>query len=400
MAKKNLPVIKVRFITLTVSIVLLLVGMFSIFFNGGFNTGIDFESGLSQRIQIAPVGLEVSYNGDASAALALDNSTVTITTRDDSGAVVKSFPSSTYATAAELADGLNALDGVTATAVDGSLQTADILAGYGFPATLSSDKTSLNFENSTGDTVSIDEVREALSALGNVQVQTVGSDASQVFQVRLSTNDGDTQASMEEAVSENLANTFTDEGFVVLESNFIGPKYSQTLVSGSILAVLIAMVLILLYVWIRFRIAYALSSIIALTHDVLMLLGFIALFKFEVSSTTIAAVLTIIGYSLNATIVIFDRVRENSELMKNKPMQEIIEHSVTQTLSRTILSSLTTVLAVLPLAILATGSIQLFAIEMIFGIVIGTYSSNFIAPSFLYWISNGMANKKKKKAIK
>lgn len=396
MLKKNLPVIKVRFVALTLSIVLLCVGLLSMVLFDGFNTGIDFESGLSQRIQIAPVGLELTYDGNADVELSLDSSTVTVTTRNDSGAEKIVLDSATYSTVADLAKGLESIDGITAEVVDGSLQTAKILSGYGFPATLNAEKTALNFEGASANAVAIDQVRAALSSLGNVQVQTVGADADQVFQVRLGTNEGDTQSSMEKSVSDNLSNTFTADGFVVLESNFIGPKFSQSLISGSILAVFAALVLILLYVWIRFRVAYALSSIIALTHDVLLLLGFIALFNFEVSSTTIAAVLTIIGYSLNATIVIFDRVRENSVLLKDKPLNEIIEHSVTQTLSRTILSSLTTVLAVLPLAILSSGSIQLFAVEMIFGIVIGTYSSNFIAPSFLYWITNALEKKKNK----
>ena len=396
MLKKNLPVIKVRFVALTLSIVLLCVGLLSMVLFDGFNTGIDFESGLSQRIQIAPVGLELTYDGNADVELSLDSSTVTVTTRNDSGAEKIVLDSATYSTVADLAKGLESIDGITAEVVDGSLQTAKILSGYGFPATLNAEKTALNFEGASANAVAIDQVRAALSSLGNVQVQTVGADADQVFQVRLGTNEGDTQSSMEKSVSDNLSNTFTADGFVVLESNFIGPKFSQSLISGSILAVFAALVLILLYVWIRFRVAYALSSIIALTHDVLLLLGFIALFNFEVSSTTIAAVLTIIGYSLNATIVIFDRVRENSGLLKDKPLNEIIEHSVTQTLSRTILSSLTTVLAVLPLAILSSGSIQLFAVEMIFGIVIGTYSSNFIAPSFLYWITNALEKKKNK----
>jgi preprotein translocase subunit SecF len=399
MIKKNLPVIKVRFIALTASIVMLCVGLLSMVIFDGFNTGIDFESGLSQRIQIAPVGLEVTYKGSADVELSLDSSTVTVTTRNDSGAEKITLDSAIYSTVADLAKGLEAIDGITAEVVDGSLQTANVLSGYGFPATLDAEPTALNFEGASANAVSIDQVREALTALGNIQVQTVGADEDQVFQVRLGTNEGDTQSSMEKSVGDNLSNTFTADGFVVLESNFIGPKFSQSLITGSLLAVFAALVLILLYVWIRFRVAYALSSIIALTHDVLLLLGFIALFNFEVSSTTIAAVLTIIGYSLNATIVIFDRVRENAGLLKGKPFNEIIEHSVTQTLSRTILSSFTTVLAVLPLALLSSGAIQLFAVEMIFGIVIGTYSSNFIAPSFLYWITNAM-NKKKKNKVK
>ena len=396
MAKKNLPVIKVRFIALTISIVLLLVGIFSMTI-GGFNTGIDFESGLSQRIQVAPVGLEVTYSGTNDVELSLDSNLISITSRSDEGVTKKEYSASEYPTAADLATALEVVDGVSVNVVDGSLPTENILSGYGFPATLDSDITSLNFEGKSGEDVTIDIVRAALDDLSGVQVQTVGNSDSQIFQIRIGTKDGDTQSSMEKAVSDDFSEAFTSEGFVVLESNFIGPKFSQSLISGSILAVLAALVLILIYVWIRFQIAYALSSIIALTHDVLILLGFIALFNFEVSSTTIAAVLTIIGYSLNATIVIFDRVRENRGLMKGAAMNDIIEHSVTQTLSRTILSSLTTVLAVLPLAIFASGSIRLFAIEMIFGIVIGTYSSNFIAPSSLYWISGALEKRKNKR---
>lgn len=396
MKKKSLPVIKFRFGSLALSLVLLLVGIGSLFVNKGFNTGIDFESGLSQRIQVAPVGLELSYTGNSDVKVSLDNSNIIVETRSESGVATKTFKNADYATVADLAKALSSVEGVTSNVVDGSLKTANILSGYGFPAELSSDPVALNFADDSKNVATIESVRAALSDLGNVQVQTVGSDSSQIFQIRLGTNDGDTQASMEKAVSEDFANAFGATGFVVLESNFVGPRFSQTLITGSLLAVLVAMVLILLYVWVRFRIAYAISSIIALCHDVLLLLGFISLFRFEVSSTTIAAVLTIIGYSLNATIVIFDRIRENTGLQKDKSFSQIIEGSVAQSLSRTLISSLTTVIAVLPLAILSTGGIQLFAIELAFGIVIGTYSSNFIAPSFLYWVSkksDGKASK-------
>jgi preprotein translocase subunit SecF len=393
--KKNLPVIKTRFIALTFSVLLLVVGIGSLIFNGGFNTGIDFESGLSQRIQVAPVGLSLTYSGSEDISVSVDNGSLVVEERGESGVNTLTLASVDYPTASDLAKALESIEGVSVDVVNPDFKTENLLSGYGFPATLSDEATSLNFAT-TGE-VSIDEVREALADLGNVQVQTVGSEENQVFQIKLGTNDGDTQDSMENAVSNDFEKTF-GAGFVVLESNFVGPRFSKTLIYGSLLAVLVAMVLILFYIWIRFRFAYAVSSLIALAHDVLLLLGFIALFRFEVSSTTIAAVLTIIGYSLNATIVIFDRIRENSALMKDKPFNTVIEHSVTQSLTRTIISSVTTVLAVLPLALLASGTIKLFAINLIFGIIIGTYSSNFIAPSFLYWISGGEhVNEKKKK---
>ncbi|NLZ67959.1 MAG: protein translocase subunit SecF, partial [Spirochaetales bacterium] len=174
---------------------------------------------------------------------------------------------------------------------------------------------------------------------------------------------------------------------VVLQSDFVGPRFSSTLITSSVKAILIAVLLILAYIWIRFRFAYAISAIIALLHDILMMLVFITIFRLEVSSTTIAAVLTIIGYSLNNTIVIFDRVRENVELLKGQSLDTVIDTSVTQSLTRTIITSLTTLFAVVPLAIFTNGSIQLFALNLIWGIVIGTFSSNFLAPALLHWFN-------------
>ncbi len=392
--KTNLPVIKTRFMALTFSIVLLVVGFGSFIFNGGFNTGIDFDSGLSQRIQVAPVGLSLTYKGAEDVLVSVSNGNLIVEERGENGVVTTTFKSVDYPTAGALGPALETIEGIKSDVSNANFATDSILSGYGFPATLSAVSTDLNF--ATTGTVSIDEIRAALSDLGSVQVQTVGNEINQIFQIKLGTNEGDTQSSMEKSISNDFTKAY-NKGFVVLESNFVGPRFSKTLIFGSFLAVLVAMVLILFYIWIRFRMAYALSSLIALTHDVLLLLGFIALFRFEVSSTTIAAVLTIIGYSLNATIVIFDRIRENSGLMKDKPFKDVIEHSVTQSLTRTIISSTTTILAVLPLALLASGTIRLFAINLIFGIFVGTYSSNFLAPSFLFWISRGEHVKEKKK---
>jgi len=147
----------------------------------------------------------------------------------------------------------------------------------------------------------------------------------------------------------------------------------------------VAVALILVYIAFRFTFSYAVSSIIALVHDVLMMLSFTLVFRLEVSSTTIAVVLTIIGYSLNNTIVIFDRVRENLEATGyGVSVPDIIDRSVSESLTRTVITTLTTLFAVIPLSILSSGQIRLFAIELTWGLVVGAYSSNFIAPSLLY----------------
>ena len=397
MLKKDIPVIKLRWYSWALAGVLLLAGVISLVAFGGFNLGVDFESGLSQRIQIAPVGLEVTYSGNKDAVLSISGSALSLEVRGDEGVSTTSFRFAAYPTAKDLASALAGVAQVSATAVDGSLKSEDLLSGYGFPATLSATPTRLNFQ-STGN-ASIEDVRSALSALGNVKVQTVGSSASQTFQVRLGIKDNSTQSSMEDEVKAALAAHFGEGNVVVLQSDYIGPKFSATLLSSSILAIVVAMALILIYVWFRFRFAYAVSSLIALLHDILMMLTVISLLRLEFSSTTIAALLTIIGYSLNNTIVIFDRVRENVMLNKDASLAAHINRSVTQSMSRTIMSAVTTLVAILPLAIFASGDIQLFAVNMGFGILFGTFSSNLLAPAMLYWISKAQKKANVEKAV-
>ncbi|MFA6689267.1 MAG: protein translocase subunit SecF [Sphaerochaetaceae bacterium] len=392
MANKKVPVIKFRFYAVAMSLVLLAAGIVAAVVFGGFNTGIDFDSGLSQRIQIAPVGLSVSYSGNDDATLSISGDTLVLEVRGASGVATHRFASSAYPTSTDLVKGLNDIDKIDAVAVDGGLLTRNLLSGFGFPAKLSAAPKNLNFSTDTVD-VSINDMRDALASLGNVKVQTVGSSSNAVFQVRLGTEEGDTQASMEEKVSQLLGDAFGADEVVILQNDFVGPKFSSSLVSSSVIAVLIAMALIMAYVWIRFRFAYAVSALVGLFHDVLLLLSFILVFQLEISSTTIAAVLTIIGYSLNNTIVIFDRIRENVGLNKESSMPILIDMSVTQSLRRTTFSSLTTILAILPLAIMTSGDIRLFAIELVFGVVVGTYSSNFISPAFLYWINKAQGKK-------
>lgn len=239
--------------------------------------------------------------------------------------------------------------------------------------------------------VTIDDVRAALSADASVQI--VGDEADQTFQVRLANEDGLLEEELSGSVKDALTSEFSEVS--VLQSDFVGPKYSSTLVSGSILIVIVAIALILIYIWIRFHLSFAIAAIITLVHDTFLLIGFITVFRLEVSSTTIAALLTIIGYSLNNVIVIFDRIRENRPLLTSMSISGIIDTSVSQSLSRTLLSSFTTALAITPLAIFASGAIQLFAVEMVFGILVGAYSSNLLAPVLYMWISKNKVVAKK-----
>ncbi len=399
MAKKIYPISKFRFYVVAFSALLLIVGIV-FFFVMGFNLSIDFQSGFSQRVQIAPTALSVTYDGTDTVTLNVSGGTLTLVKRDLSGANYFEFATANYATAGQLAEAINSsVSGVTVVALEPNLPASGLITGFGLPATLGTTPFVLNRANTdTSKFVSIDEMRRVVGE--GAQIQVVGDDYKQIFQIRLTNDDNLSQEAISLKLSDTLKGSFDSASIVVLQSDFVGPRYSSTLVSGSILIIIVSIVLILIYVWFRFKLAYALAAIITLVHDTFLLIGFIVVAQLEVSSTTIAALLTIIGYALNNVIVIFDRIRENRGFLKDLSLMELIDTSVSQSLSRTLYSSLTTALAILPLAILASGAIQLFAIEMVFGIVIGAYSSNLLAPSLLMWITRGKEDKAPVKVAK
>jgi preprotein translocase subunit SecF len=243
----------------------------------------------------------------------------------------------------------------------------------------------------------IQQKRDALDTLDNPQVQVVGTAFYQEYLVRVEDPSGDKKDQLERDIRRLLEESFGDGSVVIKSSEYVGPRFSQTLAQQSFSLTLLALVLILIYIWFRFQFGYAISAIVALTHDVLVMLGFIGATQLEVSTTTIAAVLTIIGYSLNDTIVIFDRIRENEGLLQGRDIEDIINISITQSLSRTLITSLTTLLAVTALYTFGTGAIKDFALNLIVGIIVGTYSSVFVAsPMLLGW----RRSREKRKRIK
>ncbi|MGX8678195.1 MAG: protein translocase subunit SecF [Sphaerochaetaceae bacterium] len=381
-----IPVIRSRWICFGISAVLIIASIALMVFSG-FNLGIDFESGLSQTVQLAPSGMSVAYTGSKSAVLRATSEKFTLELRDSTGVVKNEFAFSDYPDVGSLAAALQKVDGIECTVFDSSLRSAGVITGFGFPATLKSSPFVINFSDSAKAVVSIDQVRQALSEFKDVKVQSVGADIDQVYQIRVKTQNSESSQQLEDAIGNALQTAFGSDTVVVLETNFIGAKFSSSLLSNSLIAVGVAVALILVYVWMRFELGYALCSVLALLHDVLIMLGFIVVLRFEVSSTTIAAVLTLIGYSLNNTIVILDRVRSTLRSEQKIELCDVIDQSVTSSLSRTTISSVTTMLAIVPLCIFASGDIYYFAVSLLFGLFVGTYSSNFIAPALLYSFS-------------
>ena len=185
-------------------------------------------------------------------------------------------------------------------------------------------------------------------------------------------------------VAESLASIYpnllpSEKSDFILSIDKVGPKVGAELSSDAILAILYALGFILIYISIRFELKYAIGAIAALTHDVLITLGVFSILGYEISLAVIAAFLTIVGYSLNDTIVIFDRVRENVKSLKGSSMKSVINRSINDSLSRTIVTSLTTFLVVFILFLVGGEVIHTFSFAMIVGVIIGTYSSIFVA---------------------
>jgi len=257
----------------------------------------------------------------------------------------------------------------------------------------------------SGDS-SIENVREALANLDNPQIQSFSSEEGTGYEIRVRNpeNIADFGTITEKQIRADLTKVFPASSLKIgstdgLSTNQVGARFSATLATQAIWLVALALVFIMFYIWIRFRLGFAIAAIVATVHDTLFLVGFIGLVQMEVTSATIAAVLTIIGYSLNDTIVVFDRIRENEKTMSDHKLSFIYDSSITSTLSRTMVTSLTTLIAVVSIVIFTQGEIRDFALALIVGIVVGTYSSIFIAsPVLLDWRSGENKRKKKKEA--
>ena len=234
-----------------------------------------------------------------------------------------------------------------------------------------------------------DQLAGALQAQGleSVQVQSLQDwdGEGSAFVIRTSTSDKEIVYG---ALDQESCTLMEDEGGNS-EASFIkqiGPRVGAELRSKAVDSILMAMFFIVLYIWYRFQFKWGVAAVVALVHDVLITVGILALLQVDVSLTIIAALLTIVGYSINDTIVVFDRIREDNRLRKAKTFEETVNKGINETLSRTIVTSVTTFVAVLMLFIFGTGDIRNFALTLMIGIVVGTYSSVFVAsPILIDW---------------
>ncbi len=288
------------------------------------------------------------------------------------------------------------IDFMSKTTLAGSLSAILIIIGFASMIVNGGPKLSIDFKGGTlvavnfTDPVDINKIRSGLADVtidgknfdfSKEEIKHFGDKTNVAIRLAILSDEPN---QFSNKVAEKLAEVYP-EFIPEKKSNFIlsiekvGPKIGAELSGDAILAILSALGLILIYISIRFEFKYAIGAIAALTHDVFITIGIFSILDYEISLAVIAAFLTIVGYSLNDTIVIFDRVRENVKGLKNANIRSVINQSINESLSRTIVTSLTTLLVVLILFLIGGEVIHTFSFAMIVGVIVGTYSSIFVA---------------------
>ena len=232
---------------------------------------------------------------------------------------------------------------------------------------------------SSDSKINVSSLRDNLNQmnLGDVSVKNFGNEKDFLIKFENSNN-----KNVIEEIKINLDKSFGNN-FSFRRVENVGPKVSAELLKSGVIAISVALVLMLIYIWIRFEWQFSLGAILALFHDVIVTLGLFSLLELEINLSIIAAILTIVGYSMNDTVVIFDRVRENLRKYSDIKIYELTNISINETLSRTLITSVTTLLALLSIFFFGGEILKGFSLAMIFGVVFGTYSSIYIANTIL-----------------
>ena len=234
-------------------------------------------------------------------------------------------------------------------------------------------------------TIGIADIRSSFSNinLGDLNVKQFGKEGD--YLIKFEKKNFDDKNNIK-TIKENVKNKLqTDVNFRRVEN--VGPKVSAELLNSGLLAIALALGAMLFYIWVRFEWQFSLGSILAIFHDVLITIGLFSLLSLEINLSIVAAVLTIVGYSMNDTVVIYDRIRENLSKFSSSKIEEITNISINETLSRTIITSLTTLLALISIFVLGGEILRGFALAMIIGVIIGTYSSIFVASPILKYLN-------------
>ncbi len=240
--------------------------------------------------------------------------------------------------------------------------------------------TLIELRSKDNQKVNLSDFREKANSLnfGEVSVQSFGKESDILLRIQKQDENKEIQV----AVVEKIKNVFENE-FEIRRTEFVGPVVGDELKIAGITSIILALFFIMIYIWFRFEWQFSIAAIIALTHDVITTVGLFSILGLEFNLSIVAAILTTAGYSINDTVVVFDRVRENLRRYKSRTHIYIYNKSICETLSRTLITSLTTIIALIIIYLFGGAVLKDFSFAMIWGVIIGTYSSIFIAVSFL-----------------
>ncbi len=249
-------------------------------------------------------------------------------------------------------------------------------------------KGGILLEVRTANNISISDIRKEVSNLniGEVSIQEFGAKSDYLIRVERQKGSDNAQQIAVEALKGVLNSAFAD-GIEYRRLEYVGPTVSKDLISDGIMAIFFAIVAMLAYIWFRFELPFAIGAIVALLHDIILTLGVFSILGLEFNLSTVAAILLIIGYSMNDTVVVYDRIRENLRKFKKMELKSLLDKSINETLSRTINTTITTMLALGALYLIGGQIISDFAFAMLWGIIVGTYSSIFIASTILVYLN-------------
>ena len=387
--KKCIKFSKLFTVMVTLSSVLIVSGIIG-YFTKGINFGIDFQAGFIEKVRFAPTAFILTYSGEKNIQVAQNSQGIDITVISvDTENKVYPFTYAEYPEIGAFVEAVRQIDGLKVK----TLAKANTLMRDVFITSETSRVTAEPFRAhyvpDQIQPIDADEVRHALASVPSVSVQQIGEAKDRTFQIRLPDNGTYTNANAElrSLISTALVSAYEADNFAVLSTDFVGSRFSGSLARQAILLVFGALCLIFVYALVRFRWTFALGAVLALVHDVLIMITFIVWSKMEFNSTTIAAILTIVGYSINDTVVVFDRIRENIRLNPKMVLVDVLDLAQSEVLTRTIITTVTTMLAAISLYAFTSGSMKDFALALLVGMVSGVYSTIYIAGACITFFS-------------
>jgi preprotein translocase subunit SecF len=373
----------------------------------GFNLGVDFRAGINQTIRLAIPAMKVTYSGEGNAKLNLTETAAELElsgtrSADGSWAVPLAESKTLSGLAAALEKTLPGLK--VEVQGDGGIAASAVLATASGDTRIGTEPAIVHRRilNESEAFAGIMDVRSAIEGVGESAVQTTGAKGDYSFKIRVEDDGKDPQFAnnIKGQIKGALSARLGADKYVELKTDFVGARFSKDLGRQTIFVTGAAILAILIYAAIRFKPQYAIGAVLAIIHDALVMVAWIIWTGMEFNTSSIAAILTILGFSINDTIVIFDRIREDRHLRPDVPFKELLDTALSETLSRTIITTLTTLVCVTVLFFATSGTMKDFALALIVGMVSGTYSTIYIATAFVYYWQVWADKMKKNKADK